>query len=103
MSETRFVAWKFLLSCWFNKELIPFSKNGVLYLFKKQVKSIQIRQKKFLQLIIYFWYSNLALFLIFLFKLHKFELENYENTVINNLSTNISDRIIFSISELNEW
>ena len=32
----------------------------------------------------------------------KFELENYENTVINNLSTNISDRIIFSISELNE-
>ena len=32
----------------------------------------------------------------------KFELENYENTVLNNLSTNISDKIIFSVSELNE-
>tara|TARA_B100001540_G_C15636243_1_gene564507 strand:+ start:66 stop:524 length:459 start_codon:yes stop_codon:yes gene_type:complete len=32
----------------------------------------------------------------------KFEMESYENTVINNLSTNISDIIIFSISESNE-
>ena len=32
----------------------------------------------------------------------KFELENYEKTIINNLSTNISDIIIFSISEINE-
>tara|TARA_B100001250_G_C19613106_1_gene705875 strand:+ start:26 stop:484 length:459 start_codon:yes stop_codon:yes gene_type:complete len=32
----------------------------------------------------------------------KFELESYENTIIDNLSTNISERIIFSISELNE-
>ena len=32
----------------------------------------------------------------------KFELESYENNIINNLSTNISDRIIFSISEVNE-
>ena len=33
----------------------------------------------------------------------KFELESYEKTIINNLATNISDRIMFSISELNEW
>ena len=32
----------------------------------------------------------------------KFELENYENNIIKNLCTNISDRIIFSISEINE-
>ena len=32
----------------------------------------------------------------------KFELENYEKTIINNLSRNISDRIIFSISEIHE-
>ena len=32
----------------------------------------------------------------------KFELESYEKTIINNLATNISDRIMFSISELNE-
>tara|TARA_B100000965_G_scaffold392535_1_gene402199 strand:+ start:513 stop:971 length:459 start_codon:yes stop_codon:yes gene_type:complete len=32
----------------------------------------------------------------------KFELENYENNIINNLCKNISDRIIFSISEINE-
>ena len=32
----------------------------------------------------------------------KFELESYENIIINNLSTNISDKIIFSISEINE-
>ena len=32
----------------------------------------------------------------------KFELDNYESNIINNLSTNISDRIIFSISEINE-
>ena len=32
----------------------------------------------------------------------KFELENYEKTIINNLATDISDRIIFSISEVNE-
>jgi len=32
----------------------------------------------------------------------KFELENYEKTIINNLSKNIADRIIHSISELNE-
>ena len=32
----------------------------------------------------------------------KFELDSYESTIINNLSTNISDKIIFSISELNE-
>tara|TARA_B100001996_G_C18319614_1_gene461975 strand:- start:104 stop:562 length:459 start_codon:yes stop_codon:yes gene_type:complete len=31
----------------------------------------------------------------------KFELESYENTIINNLSTDISERIIFSISEIN--
>ena len=33
----------------------------------------------------------------------KFELESYENIIINNLSTNISDKIIFSISEIHEW
>ncbi len=32
----------------------------------------------------------------------KFELENYEKTMIVNLSTNISDKIITSISEINE-
>tara|TARA_B100001540_G_C15332231_1_gene428536 strand:+ start:82 stop:540 length:459 start_codon:yes stop_codon:yes gene_type:complete len=32
----------------------------------------------------------------------KFELESYEKTIIENLSTNIGDRIIFAISELNE-
>jgi len=32
----------------------------------------------------------------------KFELDSYENIIINNLSTNISDKIIFSISEINE-
>ncbi len=32
----------------------------------------------------------------------KFELENYEKNIINNLSTNISDNIIFSISKINE-
>ena len=32
----------------------------------------------------------------------KFELENYEKNIINNLSKNISDRIIHSISEINE-
>jgi len=32
----------------------------------------------------------------------KFELENYEKTIINNLATNIADKIIFSISEVNE-
>ena len=32
----------------------------------------------------------------------KFELENYEKTIINNLSINISDKIIFSISEIHE-
>ena len=33
----------------------------------------------------------------------KFELESYESTIINNLSTDIADRIIFSVSELTEW
>ena len=32
----------------------------------------------------------------------KFELENYEKNIINNLSTNISDKIINSISEIHE-
>jgi len=32
----------------------------------------------------------------------KFELENYEKNMIDNLSRNISDRIIFSISEINK-
>ena len=32
----------------------------------------------------------------------KFELDSYEKNIINNLTTNISDRIIFSISEINE-
>ena len=32
----------------------------------------------------------------------KFELDSYENIIINNLSTNISDKIIFSISEIHE-
>ena len=32
----------------------------------------------------------------------KFELENYEKTIIHNLSKNISDKIIFSISEIHE-
>ena len=32
----------------------------------------------------------------------KFELENYEDSIIKNLCKNISDRIIFSISEINE-
>tara|TARA_X000000368_G_scaffold69544_1_gene50317 strand:- start:1376 stop:1834 length:459 start_codon:yes stop_codon:yes gene_type:complete len=32
----------------------------------------------------------------------KFELENYEKNIINNLSQNISDKIIISISEINE-
>ena len=32
----------------------------------------------------------------------KFELESYEKTIIDNLSANISDRIIFAISEMNE-
>ena len=31
----------------------------------------------------------------------KFELDSYEKNIINNLTTNISDRIIFSISEIN--
>ena len=31
----------------------------------------------------------------------KFELENYENSIIENLSQNISDKIIFSVSEIN--
>ena len=31
-----------------------------------------------------------------------FELENYEKNIINNLSTNISDKIINSISEIHE-
>ena len=33
----------------------------------------------------------------------KFELENYEKTIIDNLSTNISENIILSISNINEW
>ena len=32
----------------------------------------------------------------------KFELENYENSIINNLSKNMSDIIILSISEINK-
>tara|TARA_B100001540_G_scaffold315152_1_gene341717 strand:- start:1040 stop:1498 length:459 start_codon:yes stop_codon:yes gene_type:complete len=32
----------------------------------------------------------------------KFELENYEKTIIDNLSTNISENIILSISNINE-
>ena len=32
----------------------------------------------------------------------KFELENYENSIIDNISQNISDRIIFSVSEINK-
>ena len=32
----------------------------------------------------------------------KFELENYENSIIDNLSKNISDKIIFNISEIHE-
>ena len=32
----------------------------------------------------------------------KFELESYEKTIIDNLSSNIADRIIFAISEMNE-
>ena len=32
----------------------------------------------------------------------KFELENYEKNIINNLTQNISDKIIISISEINE-
>ena len=32
----------------------------------------------------------------------KFELENYEKSIIDNLSKNISDKIIFSISEIHE-
>ena len=32
----------------------------------------------------------------------KFELENYENSIIDNISKNISDRIIFSVSEINK-
>ena len=32
----------------------------------------------------------------------KFELENYEKNIINNLANNISDKIIISISEINE-
>ena len=32
----------------------------------------------------------------------KFELDSYEKNIINNLTKNISDRIIFSISEINE-
>ncbi len=32
----------------------------------------------------------------------KFELENYENSIIDNLSKNISDKIIFTISEIHE-
>ena len=32
----------------------------------------------------------------------KFELESYEKTILNNICTDISDRIIFSISEINE-
>ena len=33
----------------------------------------------------------------------KFELDSYEKNIINNLSIDISDRIIFSISEISEW
>tara|TARA_Y100001970_G_scaffold287656_1_gene412866 strand:- start:1564 stop:2013 length:450 start_codon:yes stop_codon:yes gene_type:complete len=32
----------------------------------------------------------------------KFEMENYEKNIIYNLSTSITDRIIYSISKLNE-
>ena len=32
----------------------------------------------------------------------KFELENYEKNIISNLSTSISDKILFSISEIHE-
>jgi len=32
----------------------------------------------------------------------KFELENYENTILNNLIKNISDKIINTISEIHE-
>ena len=32
----------------------------------------------------------------------KFELDSYEKNIINNLSIDISDRIIFSISEISE-
>ena len=32
----------------------------------------------------------------------KFELENYENSIIDNISQNISDKIIFSVSEINK-
>ena len=32
----------------------------------------------------------------------KFELENYEKTIINNLTKSISDKIINSISEIYE-
>jgi|TARA_B100001741_G_scaffold61719_1_gene48603 hypothetical protein len=31
----------------------------------------------------------------------KFELENYENSIIENLTQNISDKIVFSVSEIN--
>ena len=33
----------------------------------------------------------------------KFELENYENSIVDNISKNISDRIIFSVSEIDKW
>ena len=32
----------------------------------------------------------------------KFELENYEKNIVDNLSKNISDKIIFSISEIHK-
>ena len=32
----------------------------------------------------------------------KFELENYENSIVDNISKNISDRIIFSVSEIDK-
>ena len=33
----------------------------------------------------------------------KFELENYEKTIINNLVSEISDNIMLSISKVSEW
>ena len=33
----------------------------------------------------------------------KFELENYENNIIDNLSNKISNKIISSISDIDQW
>ena len=91
---------KYYLSLSSNKEKIVISKDSkgdpsifeliinVNYSVKKNEETLLVNEINLKDI-----YNNVS---------DKFELENYEKNIINNLSQNISDKIIISISEINE-